>query len=267
MAWNYRGSKLDFIHAISNTTGIPCKVLLRHEPLAGCSVARRMSWTAHRQITRIEDIGYCILGIFDVNMPLIYGKGLKAFCRLQEEIINRNNNLTVFAWDVFQIHEQQTLVLFASLPAAFVTSSSVAPFSEEFSNFSVTNKGLLVSGDAPLRAAVVTGEEGEILQYLLILERNAFTPIADGGIYLCKVGPRLFYRDGRLPLAGFGEKCSDKFVCSMLLITIFLSTQSPPTPLLFPPSEIVQSMSLSTIYLGLKTQFLRLCGTLQIVYF
>jgi hypothetical protein len=36
------------------------------------------------------------------------------------------------------------------------------------------------------------------------LGRNAPTPFADGGIYLRKVGPRLFYRDGRLPLAGFG---------------------------------------------------------------
>jgi len=205
VAWNYRGSKLDFIHAISNTTGIPCKVLLGHEPLAGCSVARRMSWAAHRQTTRIEDIGYCLLGIFDVNMPLIYGEGLKAFRRLQEEIIKRNNYLTIFARDVFQIREQQTLGLFASSPAVFVTSSSVAPFSDDFSNFSVTNKGLLVSGDVPLRAAVVTGEEGEILRYLLMLGRNGFTPIADGGIYLRKVGPKLFYRDGRLPLTGFGE--------------------------------------------------------------
>src|SRR5450432_3981363 len=49
MAWNYRGSKLDFIPTISNSTGIPSEVLLGHKDLAGCSVARRMSWAARRQ--------------------------------------------------------------------------------------------------------------------------------------------------------------------------------------------------------------------------
>jgi hypothetical protein len=206
MAWNYRGSKLDFIHTISNSTGIPSKVTLGHEPLVGCSVAQRMSWAARWQTTRVEDIGYCLLGIFDVNMPLIYGEGLKAFRRLQEEIIKRNNDLTIFAWDAFQTHERQTLGLFAPLPAAFVSSSSFVHFSDDFSNSPAANKGLLVSGDVPLWVAAVTREEGdrEILRYLLFLGGNIPTPFTDGGIYLLKVGPRLSYRDGRLPLAGFG---------------------------------------------------------------
>src|SRR2546423_12153074 len=76
MAWNYRGSKLDFVHTISNSIGIPEKVLLGNEVLAGCSVAMRMSWAARRQTTRVEDMAYCLLGVFDVNMPLIYGEGL-----------------------------------------------------------------------------------------------------------------------------------------------------------------------------------------------
>lgn len=28
------------------------------------SVARRMSWAAHRQTSRVEDQAYCLLGIF-----------------------------------------------------------------------------------------------------------------------------------------------------------------------------------------------------------
>ncbi|KAK3367857.1 hypothetical protein B0H63DRAFT_535956 [Podospora didyma] len=51
---------------------------------ASYSVATRMSWAAKRHTTRIEDIAYCLLGMFDVHMPLLYGEGKKAFLRLQE---------------------------------------------------------------------------------------------------------------------------------------------------------------------------------------
>ena len=36
--------------------------------------------------------------MFDVHMPLLYGEGTKAFLRLQEEILLRNNELTILAW-------------------------------------------------------------------------------------------------------------------------------------------------------------------------
>jgi hypothetical protein len=41
----------------------------------------------------------CLLVIFDVNMPMLYGKGEKAFIRLQEEIVKETNDLTLFAWE------------------------------------------------------------------------------------------------------------------------------------------------------------------------
>jgi hypothetical protein len=46
-----------------------------------------MSCAARRQTTRVEDMAYCLLRLFNVNMPLVYGEGLSAFGRLQEEII------------------------------------------------------------------------------------------------------------------------------------------------------------------------------------
>lgn len=63
------------------------------------SVAARMSWAACRVTTRGEDTAYCLFGIFGVNLPLLYGEGAKrAFLRLQEAIIQRSNDLTIFAW-------------------------------------------------------------------------------------------------------------------------------------------------------------------------
>ncbi|KAK0611996.1 heterokaryon incompatibility protein-domain-containing protein [Immersiella caudata] len=47
---------------------------------------------------KVEDIAYCLLGIFNVNMPMLYGEGEKAFVRLQEEIIKRSNDLSIFGW-------------------------------------------------------------------------------------------------------------------------------------------------------------------------
>lgn len=61
------------------------------------SVADRMSWAASRQTTRTEDTAYCLLGLFDVSLPLIYGEGVGAFRRLQEAIMKSNNDLSIQA--------------------------------------------------------------------------------------------------------------------------------------------------------------------------
>lgn len=50
----------------------------------------------------MEDIAYCLLGIFDVNMPLLYGEGHKAFYRLQEQIIRETGDDSILAWDYFK---------------------------------------------------------------------------------------------------------------------------------------------------------------------
>lgn len=63
------------------------------------SIAERMSWAAKRKTTRQEDETYCLLGIFGVNMPLLYGEGSEAFIRLQEEIIRHSDDLTLLAWN------------------------------------------------------------------------------------------------------------------------------------------------------------------------
>ncbi|KIY00433.1 uncharacterized protein Z520_04118 [Fonsecaea multimorphosa CBS 102226] len=72
------------------------------------SIAQRMSWAARRSTTREEDIAYCLLGLFDVNMPLLYGEGRKAFRRLQEEIIKQSNDESIFAWGLYQIDESNS---------------------------------------------------------------------------------------------------------------------------------------------------------------
>jgi Heterokaryon incompatibility protein (HET) len=96
--WRRLGSKTGMRKHVSRITKIDESVLSGQEEVFDVSIATRMSWAATRKTTRTEDIAYCLLGIFKVNMPLLYGEGSMAFRRLQEEIIKGSDDLSIFAW-------------------------------------------------------------------------------------------------------------------------------------------------------------------------
>jgi hypothetical protein len=83
------GSKISLEREIHEITRIPIAAL-RGQSLMDFSVEDRMSWAAKRTTTFKEDEVYCLLGIFGVFLPLIYGEG-KAYAtlRLKEEIQKR----------------------------------------------------------------------------------------------------------------------------------------------------------------------------------
>ncbi|KAK5125400.1 hypothetical protein LTR85_000509 [Meristemomyces frigidus] len=83
---------------IRRITGIPMDVLDDSVKVYQASVAQRMSWAANRSTTRPEDIAYCMLGLFDINMPLLYGEGRRAFERLQTKINSRFEDESIFAF-------------------------------------------------------------------------------------------------------------------------------------------------------------------------
>ena len=94
--WNSLGSKEYLYEDLSRWTSID-RDILRGQPLSRYSVAQRMSWASKRVTTRLEDQAYYLLGIFGVNMPMLYGEREKAFLRLQEEIIKQSDDHTIFA--------------------------------------------------------------------------------------------------------------------------------------------------------------------------
>lgn len=98
--WLLIGTKRDHVEDLAFVTGVDPAVLLDRRLLSRASVGKRMSWAATRKTTREEDMAYCLLGIFDVNMPLLYGEGKKAFIRLQEEIIRSSDSVdhSILAW-------------------------------------------------------------------------------------------------------------------------------------------------------------------------
>ena len=79
------GNKQTLEQQIHEITGIPIAAL-RGAPLSQFTDAERMRWAAQRSTKKKEDTAYCLLGIFGVFMPLIYGEGENAFMRLKKEI-------------------------------------------------------------------------------------------------------------------------------------------------------------------------------------
>jgi len=140
--WTYIGTRKDLLHRLSSITNINEDALLGASA-HNFSIATRMSWAARRETTRVEDLAYCLLGIFQVSMPMIYGEGANAFLRLQEEVIKRSNDLTILAWDKGPNDPAYGGVLALS-PAVFANSGDIEPISRKWSDpvFAMTNKGL-----------------------------------------------------------------------------------------------------------------------------
>ncbi|KAI1126278.1 heterokaryon incompatibility protein-domain-containing protein [Nemania abortiva] len=200
--WKYVGSKISLIEEISRITGIERTVLFDKREMFLCSVSQRMSWAAFRETTRVEDEAYCLLGIFDIHLSLIYGEGRKAFRRLQEEIIKRKADLTIFYWYTPRNDmDAQYTSLFAESPSAFRLGTALKPSTSEFSEFLLTNKGVLFTDVTDL--ALVKGPKGDDVMYgFLVGWDNHGAPSA---IMLRKVGPGIFCRDGHRPVHGDGR--------------------------------------------------------------
>jgi len=139
--WAGIGTKKELCFRLGLITGIPVSMVAGLDALHMYSVAQRMAWAAGRKTTRPEDRAYSLLGIFDIHMPMIYGEGLNAFQRLQEEIIKRTADLTILAWKP-NSQEGSFCSPLAALPDAFQTSHDIRRSPIYEMAFSTSNKGL-----------------------------------------------------------------------------------------------------------------------------
>ena len=99
-AWKRLGTKQELSSLLSEITHIREAILLQTLNLSVTCIAERMSWASRRSTTRVEDEAYSLLGLFDINMPTIYGEGQRAFLRLQQEIAKQSIDTSLFAWGV-----------------------------------------------------------------------------------------------------------------------------------------------------------------------
>ncbi|RYP71847.1 hypothetical protein DL771_004559 [Monosporascus sp. 5C6A] len=155
--WSYLGSKQQsnsFTGLLNAITGVHHDVLSGVLAPADISIASRMRWAAFRKTTRIEDVAYCLLGIFEVNMPLLYGEGDSAFIRLQEAILLKDDDQSLFAWHSGKQDDAEGLAassrmwgLLAQSPDQFWDAGDInyaMPLNFLGSPAAVTSKGLRV---------------------------------------------------------------------------------------------------------------------------
>ena len=139
--WEYLGTKLSLREELSEATGIECRAL-EGANLSNFCVARKMFWASKRNTTRVEDMAYCLLGIFDINMTLLYGEGQKAFVRLQSEIMKTVRDHTLFVWNR-AIGKGGGPGLLASSPHYFRQADMVVPIPNSHPRpYHTTNNGV-----------------------------------------------------------------------------------------------------------------------------
>ncbi|KAI8686530.1 HET domain-containing protein [Fusarium keratoplasticum] len=186
----------DLSQELSNITSISVAALRHEVDVGSVSVAEKMSWAAERETTRSEDIAYSLLGIFGINMPLLYGEGGKrAFIRLQEEIISQTYDHTIFSWgfDRGPTHGG----IFATSPLDFAGGGDIVPISiGHKSHYTVTNLGVQI------RLPVMTVQNG--VQY-------AFFDATRGQAHGLVMSIPLYYADG----TGDDEDILVRDPCSM----------------------------------------------------
>ncbi len=193
--WESIGTKTSLAEALSGISGVPVELLKgatakigrsairnRHV-LERWSVAQRMSWASKRVTTRTEDTAYCLMALFDVNMPMLYGEGHKACRRLQEEIIRTSDDHSIFAWSCEGDGPRDLL---ASSPTCFedcantVSDKVLQKPGITPEQFSLTNVGLSFS--LPMKRWNMT-------TYLAVLDCRAEAPYALShctGIFLAR---------------------------------------------------------------------------------
>ena len=160
--WKEIGSRNSLATTISQRTGIDLALFSdkhlsipgqRRMQLSDYTIAQRMSWASARQTERIEDEAYCLFGLFDINMPLLYGEGRMAFVRLQEEILRRSSDLSLFAWNRMvrmgeELPHDKLTGFLADSPDCFRNSGDVIvpPQKIQFNvePYGITNRGIQI---------------------------------------------------------------------------------------------------------------------------
>ncbi|KAK1832018.1 heterokaryon incompatibility protein-domain-containing protein [Podospora conica] len=205
-AWNQVGTKTTLLDWVADITSIPQEVLLNPDEIYCLSVATKMSWAAMRKTTRVEDMAYCLLGLFDVHMPLLYGEGRKAFRRLQEAVLKKTDDLSLLAWSPDGPPKKEEIrEIWARTPAEFswiVRGKVRIEVRGQFNNqIEISSKGVRVARGLmkipgvcyvlDLRCEAVP-KPREFSQGIPDQDDDIYTSV---GIRLRKFGPFMFVRD------------------------------------------------------------------------
>jgi hypothetical protein len=144
--WNDIGTRRSLRDALIEITKINC--LDEQRQFMNASVAQKISWAARRVTTREEDTAYSLMGLLNINMPILYGEGKRAFMRLQEEILRTSQDESIFAWDTEGTATRMLVGLLATAPHQYancgnITRKSLPPWLNRLKEpYAITNRGL-----------------------------------------------------------------------------------------------------------------------------
>ncbi|KAH7351297.1 heterokaryon incompatibility protein-domain-containing protein [Rhexocercosporidium sp. MPI-PUGE-AT-0058] len=162
--WNELGTKHCLKEAIEKKTGVAD--LMDFEC---ASIAQKMSWASNRNTTRTEDLAYCLMGLFGVNMSPLYGEGANAFLRLQLEIIRISDDESIFAW---KPQRWGTSGLLAQSITDFSGSGdiTVPKLMSHRAPYAMTNKGMEIEALLmPSRISTIPSSGGSSSKYYMQL--------------------------------------------------------------------------------------------------
>ncbi|KAI0378362.1 heterokaryon incompatibility protein-domain-containing protein [Hypomontagnella monticulosa] len=128
--WEFIGTRFHLSKTISEVTGIHPRYLRSEQDPREASCPSKMNWLSRRECTRAEDIAYCVSGLFDLNLPLLYGEGERTFQRLQKEILKQRKDTGVFSWYWDASVPDNWGSIFAPRPRLFDSSGLTPPISQ-----------------------------------------------------------------------------------------------------------------------------------------
>jgi hypothetical protein len=219
--WQGIGTKRQLATMLAHITGVDKGIIIRQQALRDVCVARKMSWAARRTTTRIEDTAYCLLGLFDIHLPLLYGEGANAFIRLQQEIIRVSDDQSIFAWDS-PIYRAQGL--FAPRPQCFSNAGRIVLWEARRGDepWALTNYGLRLQ--LPFVCERFPGFQADVAAVLACRYEDDFTgPL---GLMLKDTdSPTVFNPDFTPRLVILDREQANKAEMK----TLYLSTHQGPT--------------------------------------
>ena len=196
--WLEIGQKKYMSRLLYEITKVQEAVLLDpHNNLEDVCVSQKMYWASSRRTTRLEDRAYSLLGLFNVSIPILYGEGLRAFARLQEEIIRTSFDHSIFAWQLKSYYSG----LLAECPDDFSNAADIrkmpmrdyhALFDMNIPSLSYNMSNMGLSVKMPYRA--IKSHKCLFVAFLACYFKDGETPIF---IYMRKDYSRLslhFYR-------------------------------------------------------------------------
>jgi hypothetical protein len=222
--WNEIGDKRLLQSLISKITGIDKEILIGDAEINSASIAERMAWAADRTTSRPEDIAYSLLGIFNVNMSMLYGTGERAFIQLQEEIIKYHDDQSIFAWRDPNSEQFDESGVFATHPSKFANFKRIIRTREQGPGmpFEWTHSGIRIS--VPL----------------FHIAKNVFAAVLD-----CRIEPELVDHHHGYPTLILRKR---DFSSSFSNLEVY-SRISPRSLLMFRSWKYIASQQRKTIFL------------------